>query len=88
MLSSENYHRANREAGEAFNMRPELFRTYFEIGKRLSEPQSPYSELNGIGAAEYLHKDKAKTMFEEMGFQRDLEQLENLIGEFEYGTHG
>jgi tetratricopeptide (TPR) repeat protein len=65
------------ETGEAFNMKPELSRTYFEIGKRLSEPQSPYRELNGISAAEYLNK--AKTMFEEMDLQWDLEQLENLI---------
>jgi hypothetical protein len=42
-------------------MKPELSRTYFEIGKRLSEPNSPYQELNGISAAEYLNK--AKTMF-------------------------
>jgi class 3 adenylate cyclase/tetratricopeptide (TPR) repeat protein len=62
--------------GEAFNMKPELSRTYFEIGKRLSEPNSPYRELNGVSAAEYLNK--AKTMFEEMDLQWDLEQLENL----------
>ena len=69
--------RLSVETGEAFNMKPELSRTYFEIGKRLSEPDSPYQELNGIGAAEYLNK--AKTMFEEMDLQWDLEQLENLI---------
>ena len=57
-------------------MKPELSRTYFEIGKRLSEPNSPYRELNGVSAAEYLNK--AKTMFEEMDLQWDLEQLENL----------
>jgi class 3 adenylate cyclase len=62
--------------GEAFNMKPELSRTYFEIGKRLSEPNSPYQELNGISAAEYLNK--ARALFEEMDLQWDLEQLENL----------
>jgi len=41
------------------------------------EPNSPYQELNGISAAEYLNK--AKAMFEEMDLQWDLEQLENLI---------
>jgi tetratricopeptide (TPR) repeat protein len=65
------------ETGEAFKMKPELSRTYFEIGKRLSEPNSPYRELNGINAAEYL--DKAKTMFEEMDLQWDLEQLEHVV---------
>ena len=65
------------ETGEAFNMKPELSRTYFEIGKRLSEPNSPYKELNGISAAEYLNK--AKTMFEEMDLQWDLEQLEHAV---------
>jgi hypothetical protein len=69
--------RLSVETGEAFNMKPELSRTYFEIGKRLSEPNSPYRELNGTSAAEYLNK--AKTMFEEMDLQWDLEQLENLI---------
>ena len=69
--------RLSIETGEAFNMKPELSRTYFEIGKRLSEPNSPYRELNGINAAEYLHK--AKTMFEEMDLQWDLEQLEHVV---------
>ena len=71
--------RLSVKKGEAFNMKPELSRTYFEIGKRLSEPNSPYKELNGISATEYLNK--AKTMFEEMDLQWDLEQLENLIAE-------
>jgi tetratricopeptide (TPR) repeat protein len=69
--------RLSVETGEAFNMKPELSRTYFEIGKRLSEPNSPYQELNGISAAEYLNK--AKTMFEEMDLQWDLEQLEHAV---------
>jgi hypothetical protein len=35
-------------------MKPELSPTYFEIGMRLSEANSPYRELNGISAEEYL----------------------------------
>ena len=69
--------RLSVETGEAFKMKPELSRTYFEIGKRLSEPNSPYRELNGISASEYLNK--AKTMFEEMDLQWDLEQLEHAV---------
>jgi hypothetical protein len=48
-----------------------------EIGKRLSKPNSPYKELNGISAVQYLNK--AKTMFEKMNLQWDLEQLEHVI---------
>jgi hypothetical protein len=69
--------RLSIETGEAFKMKPELSRTYFEIGRRLSEPNSPYKELNGISAAEYL--TKAKTMFEEMDLKWDLEQLEHVM---------
>jgi hypothetical protein len=64
------------EPGERLKFRPDLSRTYFEIGKRLSEPNSPYKELNGITAAEYL--SRARTMFEEMDLRWDLEQLERL----------
>jgi|GEM_PF-3479894 hypothetical protein len=46
-------------------------------GKRLSKPNSPYRELNGISAVEYLNK--AKAMFEEMDLQWDLEQLEQVV---------
>ncbi len=68
---------ASVETGERLKMMVDLSRTYFEIGKRLSEPNSPYRELNGISTAEYLNK--AKKMFEKMGLQRELEQLEHLI---------
>jgi hypothetical protein len=68
---------ASIETGERLKFRPDLSRTYFEIGKRLSEPNSPYRELNGISASEYLNK--AKTMFEEMDLQWDLEQLEHVM---------
>jgi hypothetical protein len=44
--------------GERLGARPDLSRTYMEVGKRLLEPQSKFKELNGIRAAEYL--DKAK----------------------------
>jgi hypothetical protein len=69
--------RMSIETGERFTMKPELSRTYFEIGKRLSEPNSPYRELNGISAVDYLNK--ARTMFEEMDLQWDLKQLERVM---------
>jgi len=64
------------ETGERLKMRTDLSRTYFEIGRRLSEPNSPYKDLNGMTSAEYL--SRARAMFEEMDLQWDLEQLERL----------
>ncbi len=42
------------EEGEQRGARLELSRAYFEIGKRLLEPESKYKVLNGITAEEYL----------------------------------
>ena len=64
------------QEGERLGARLEVSRTYFEVGKRLLEEKSKYKELNGIKAEEYL--DKAKTMFEEMDLQWDLDQLERI----------
>jgi len=57
--------------------RPDLSRTYFEVGKRLLEPGSKYKTLNGITAEEYL--DKAKSMFEEMDLKWDLDELDKVM---------
>jgi len=46
------------------------------VGKRLLEPHSKYKELNGIDAKDYL--EKAGTMFEKMGLERDLDDLESI----------
>jgi class 3 adenylate cyclase len=62
--------------GERLGARPDLSRTYFEVGKRLLEPHSKYRELNGINAKDYL--TKAETMFRDMGLEWDLEQLERV----------
>ena len=56
-----------------------LSRTYFEIGKSLQEPNSKYKDLNGITAEEYL--EKARTMFEEMDLQWDLDELDRVMAE-------
>jgi len=63
--------------GERLSARLELSRTYFEIGKRLLEPNSKYKELNNITAEEYL--EKARTMFEEMDLQWDLDELDKVM---------
>ncbi len=62
--------------GNQLGARLELSRTYFEVGKRLLEPQSKYKELNGIEAKGYL--EKAAILFEEMGLERDLNDLDSL----------
>jgi len=62
--------------GNQLGARLELSRTYFEVGKRLLEPQSKYKELNGIEPKGYL--EKAAILFEEMGLERDLNDLDSL----------
>ena len=52
------------EEGEQLGTRPELARTYMEIGKRLLEEKNKHKELNRISAEEYL--EKARAMFQEM----------------------
>ena len=47
-----------------------------EIGKRLLDENGKYSELNGISAEEY--KEKARTMFQEMDLQWDLDELDKI----------
>jgi tetratricopeptide (TPR) repeat protein len=59
--------------GEKYNGRLELSRAYFETGKFLSDPSNKYNELNGHAANHYL--EKAKSMFEEMSMQWDLEEF-------------
>ena len=65
------------KTGEAIGARPDLSRTYFEVGKSLLEPNSKYKELNGITAEEYL--EKARTMFVEMDLQWDLDELDKIV---------
>ena len=66
------------QEGERLGARPDLARTFFEVGKRLLEPHSKYKELNGISVKEYF--DKAEKLFREMDLQWDLEQLERVAG--------
>ena len=68
------------QEGEHLGARPDLSRTYFEVGKQLLEPQSKYKELNGIEANGYL--EKAGILFEEMGLERDLDDLDRLKADY------
>ena len=65
------------EEGERLGARPDLARTYMEIGKRFLEEKSEYKELNGIRVKEYL--EMAREMFEEMDLQWDLDDLDRVV---------
>ena len=65
------------EKGERLSARPDLARTYMEIGKRFLEEKSTYKELNGVSAKEYL--EKARTMFKEMDLKWDLDELDRIV---------
>jgi tetratricopeptide (TPR) repeat protein len=69
-------------AGEQFGARPELARTYMEVGKRLLEKKSKFHQLNGIQAQEYL--EKAKVIFQELKLEWDLEELDKIKGRLEH----
>ena len=68
------------EEGERLGARPHIARTYMEIGKRFIEEKSKYKELNGISAKEYL--EKAKTIFQEIDLQWDLDELKKIEEQF------
>jgi class 3 adenylate cyclase/tetratricopeptide (TPR) repeat protein len=60
-----------------YGARLELSRTFFETGKFLSDSNVKYNELNGHPAGYYL--EEARTMFEEMDLQWDLEELRKFV---------
>jgi len=62
--------------GEMRGFRPDLARIYFEVAKHLLHPQSKQKRLGEISAEQYLVK--ARTMFQEMDLQWDLEELESI----------
>jgi tetratricopeptide (TPR) repeat protein len=62
--------------GERLKAKLELSRTYFELGKFLSDPDSKYTMLNGLDADHYLLK--AKRLFEEMNLSYDLEAYQQF----------
>jgi hypothetical protein len=64
------------EEGERLGARPDLARTYMEIGKRFIEEKSNNKQLNGISAKDYLKK--AREMFQDMDLQWDLDQLDKI----------
>ena len=64
------------KTAEHLGARVELSRTYMEVGRRLSEKESKFNELNGIRAEQYL--EMARALFKEMGLDRDLDEFEKI----------
>ncbi|MCK4830508.1 hypothetical protein KA005_83090 [bacterium] len=62
--------------GNYLGARPELARTFMELGKRLLEEKSKLRQWQGIEAEEYLNK--ARVIFEEMELNYDLQELEKI----------
>ena len=62
--------------GEKLGARPELARTYVEMGKRMQGASAGLFARKGLTAEDYF--GKARAMFAEMGLQRDLDKLETL----------
>ena len=58
--------------GERMGARPELARTYLDIGRRLPAGES----LNGMHRADYVQK--ARQLFRQLGLEWDLKQLESI----------
>jgi hypothetical protein len=73
------WRKAMRE-GARLGARPDLSRTYLEVGKRLQEPKSKYKKLDHIGAKSYL--EKARNMFEELGLQKDKDSLDEQESQY------
>ncbi|MBI5251838.1 MAG: AAA family ATPase [Desulfomonile tiedjei] len=65
--------------GESLGARPQLSRTYAEMGMRLCEINGESPELGVSRAREPL--EKAKTMFHDLGLHHDLEDLNSVISQ-------
>ncbi|MBC8486128.1 MAG: AAA family ATPase [Bacteroidetes bacterium] len=64
------------QIGEQLGARPELTRTYIEVGKRLLEKKGRHTSLNNITAEEFF--GKAEVLFKEMDLKWDMEELEKI----------
>jgi class 3 adenylate cyclase/tetratricopeptide (TPR) repeat protein len=80
----EWWSKAIKEGGK-LGARPDLSRTYFEVGKHLLEPDSKYKKLNGIDAEGYL--EKAEILFKEMNLVKDLDDLERVRTDYDIQGH-
>jgi tetratricopeptide (TPR) repeat protein len=65
------------ELAERLGAKPELARTCFELGKCLMDQKSRHKIVRSKNGSEYLIK--AKSMFEEMDLQWDLQEYERYM---------
>ncbi|MEA3446593.1 MAG: hypothetical protein U9R19_17900, partial [Bacteroidota bacterium] len=68
--------KAAQQFAEKSEAKVELSRVYFELGKFLSNPKTKQKQLNGLSGKDYL--EKAKSLFEEMNLQWDLEEFKSF----------
>jgi len=62
--------------GKRLGARLQLAGVYFDLGKRLPEPGSKYSSLDGISAEDFLKK--ARTLLTEMKLQSYIDELNHI----------
>jgi class 3 adenylate cyclase/tetratricopeptide (TPR) repeat protein len=74
---AKKYYKKSIDWANYYGTRLELSRTYFELGKFLSDPKTKHNQLNDLSGKDYL--EKAKSMFEEMDLQRDLEEYRKFM---------
>jgi hypothetical protein len=65
------------ETGEKYDLRPDLARAFFEMGKFLLDPENKQNKVNNLSGRDYLQK--ARRMFEEMKLQQDLMEYDEYI---------
>ncbi len=65
------------QKGECMGTRPELARSYMEVGRHLLDRGCRKTSFNGLNAQTYLNK--AKILFEAMDLQWDLDRLNAII---------
>jgi tetratricopeptide (TPR) repeat protein len=70
--SALKYYSKSIDFAQWYGARLELSRTYFELGKFLSDSKTGKTKFNGLTGEDYLKR--AQTMFEETGLEWDLEQ--------------
>jgi hypothetical protein len=74
---AKKYYKKSIDWANYYGTKLELSRTYFELGKFLSGSETKHNQLNDLSGKDYL--EKARTMFEEMDLQWDLEKYRKFI---------
>lgn len=75
--SALKYYSKSIDFAQWYGARLELSRTYFELGKFLSDTKTGKTKFNGLTGEDYLKR--AKTMFEEMELEWDLEEYKKFM---------